>query len=313
MLVRMLLAPSWEDVEPLDSVGFGFAKINEIKWVAPGTGWWSFKFSHLQDGGWLTVLFSITAGYWIDTGVWVSSHRLTQVVTQAGGRLAQVCPGLKQCPQRPIACPSPADLRSHPGLCLALTPAEAGSLEDGERAYVSWCQFTIVFATQLCLTLCDPMEEPAMLLWPWDSPGKNTGKGCHSLLQGIFLTQGLNPGLWHCRQILYQLSHQGSQNLTPPSLGGLESPTFWLTAECADRLLPSCHPDACVHVCGGVCVCRGWVLSSKPSLLLPRLADRWGLWPSGQPLCTWPAHSCSQLDIRAPGLLSALSPEVSLT
>ena len=42
-----------------------------------------------------------------------------------------------------------------------------------------------------------------------DSPGKNTGVGCHALLQGIFLTQGSNPGLPHCR-ILYHLSHQGS-------------------------------------------------------------------------------------------------------
>ena len=43
-----------------------------------------------------------------------------------------------------------------------------------------------------------------------DFPGKNTGVGCHSLLQGIFPTQGLNSGLLHCRQILYHLSHQGS-------------------------------------------------------------------------------------------------------
>ena len=47
---------------------------------------------------------------------------------------------------------------------------------------------------------------------PSEPPGKlkNTGVGCHSLLQGIFLTQGLNPGLPHCRQTLYCLSHQGS-------------------------------------------------------------------------------------------------------
>ena len=44
---------------------------------------------------------------------------------------------------------------------------------------------------------------------------KRTGVGCHFLLQGIFLTQGLNPGLPHCRQTLYHLSHQGSpRNLT---------------------------------------------------------------------------------------------------
>ena len=52
--------------------------------------------------------------------------------------------------------------------------------------------------------------QPTRLLCPWSSPGVNTGVGRHSLLQGIFLTQGLNPGLPHfCRQILYQLSHQG--------------------------------------------------------------------------------------------------------
>ena len=50
----------------------------------------------------------------------------------------------------------------------------------------------------------------AWLLSPWDFPGKNTGVGCHFLLQGIFLTQGLNPGLPHCRQMLYHLSYQGS-------------------------------------------------------------------------------------------------------
>ena len=48
------------------------------------------------------------------------------------------------------------------------------------------------------------------LLCPWDCPGKNTGVGCRALLQGIFPTQGSNPGLPHCRRILYHLSHQGS-------------------------------------------------------------------------------------------------------
>ena len=44
-----------------------------------------------------------------------------------------------------------------------------------------------------------------------DSPGKNTEMGCHALLQGILPTQGLNPGLLHCRWILYHISHQGSK------------------------------------------------------------------------------------------------------
>ena len=44
----------------------------------------------------------------------------------------------------------------------------------------------------------------------WNYPGKNTGVGCHFLLQEIFLSQGSNPGLLYCRQILYHLSHQRS-------------------------------------------------------------------------------------------------------
>ena len=63
--------------------------------------------------------------------------------------------------------------------------------------------------------------QPTRLLCLWDSPGKNTGVGSHSLLQGIFLTQGLNPGFLHHRQILYGLSHQGR-----PLCGGVLTPFF---------------------------------------------------------------------------------------
>ena len=52
--------------------------------------------------------------------------------------------------------------------------------------------------------------QPHGLYSPWNSPGQNTGVGSLSFLQGIFQTQGLNPGLSHCRWIHYQLSHQGS-------------------------------------------------------------------------------------------------------
>ena len=51
------------------------------------------------------------------------------------------------------------------------------------------------------LALCDPSGlQPVRLLCPWDSPDKNTGVGCHALLQGIFLTQGLNLRLLHLLQ-----------------------------------------------------------------------------------------------------------------
>ena len=54
---------------------------------------------------------------------------------------------------------------------------------------------------------------PYGLYRPWNSPGQNTGVGSLSLLQGILPTQGSNPGLPHCRQIFYQLSHKGSQRI----------------------------------------------------------------------------------------------------
>ena len=51
---------------------------------------------------------------------------------------------------------------------------------------------------------------PTRLLWPWNSLGKNTGVGCHFILQGIFLTQGLNPCLLHWQADSLPLSHLGS-------------------------------------------------------------------------------------------------------
>ena len=64
---------------------------------------------------------------------------------------------------------------------------------------------------QLCPTVCDSMDcsLPDSSIHG-NSPGKNTGVGCHALLQGIFPTQELNPGLLHYRWILYHLCHQGS-------------------------------------------------------------------------------------------------------
>ena len=51
---------------------------------------------------------------------------------------------------------------------------------------------------------CDPHGlQSTRLLCPWDAPGKNTGVGCHALLQRIFLTHESNPDLLHCNQILY--------------------------------------------------------------------------------------------------------------
>ena len=67
------------------------------------------------------------------------------------------------------------------------------SVNEGERS--------LVVSTTL---------RPHGLYSPWNFPSQNTGVGSLSLLEGIFPTQGLNSGLLHCRQILYQLSHKGS-------------------------------------------------------------------------------------------------------
>ena len=83
-------------------------------------------------------------------------------------------------------------ITNHPKTC-GLKSSNRLSLTESERcSVVSNC---------LCLH---------GLYSPWNYPGQNTGVGSLSLLQGIFPTQGANPGLPHCRRILYQLSHQGS-------------------------------------------------------------------------------------------------------
>ena len=71
---------------------------------------------------------------------------------------------------------------------------------------------------------------------PWNSPGQNTGVGSLSLLQGIFPTQGWNPGLPHCRWVLYQLSHQGSPRILEwvayPFSRGSSRPRNWTGVSC---------------------------------------------------------------------------------
>ena len=74
-----------------------------------------------------------------------------------------------------------------------------------------WGQNVLCLVTQSCPTLWYPNDcSPPGSSVHRDSPSKNTGVGCHALLQGIVPSQGSNPGLPHSRRILYHLSHQGS-------------------------------------------------------------------------------------------------------
>ena len=74
----------------------------------------------------------------------------------------------------------------------------------------SWKERKKVMSLSSVQLFVTPWTVPTRLLHPWNFPGKSTGVGCHFLLQGIFPTQGLNPGLLHWKQMLYRLSHQGS-------------------------------------------------------------------------------------------------------
>ena len=84
---------------------------------------------------------------------------------------------------------------------------------------------------------------PQGLYSPWNSPGQNTGAGSLSLLQGIFPTQGLNPGLLHCRWIIYQLSHEGSPSIlewvTYPFSSGSSLPRNRTRVSCIADSLPT--------------------------------------------------------------------------
>ena len=95
---------------------------------------------------------------------------------------------------------------------LQAEPSAYGVTTNAEKPEPQCCPHCVLcLIAQSCPTLCDPMDcTPPGSSVHGDSPGKHTGVDDHALLQGIFPTQGLNPGLPHCRQILYCLSHQGS-------------------------------------------------------------------------------------------------------
>ena len=93
-----------------------------------------------------------------------------------------------------------------------------------------------------CSVMSDSLQahelQPARLLYSWDSPGKNTGVGCHALLHWIFPTQGSNPDLPHCRWILSCLSHQGSprilERIAYPFSRGTSQARNWTGVSCVE-------------------------------------------------------------------------------
>ena len=135
--------------------------------------------------------------------------------------------------------------------------------------------------TQMCPSLCESMD------CPWNSPGQNTGVGSLSLLQGTFLTQGLTPGLLHCRRILYQLSHKGN----PRTPEWVAHPFTRRSSQPRDRTLVS-------HMAGRVFT--NWAIREEKSIVyftekgtitFPKSVDRSSKMrtdSSSLGLATWP-------------------------
>ena len=109
------------------------------------------------------------------------------------------CPPLWNLPNPGVKC-----------LCLLHWQATSLPLVPPEKPiYIR----TVVNKSESRSVMSNSLQPHATPYSPWNSPGQNTGEGSLSLLQGIFPTQRLNPGLLHCRQVLYQLNHKGSSRI----------------------------------------------------------------------------------------------------
>ena len=113
----------------------------------------------------------------------------------------------------------------HMCLCHCNVPACADHgiyLPELSTGSLAW----LCFVVQSSPTLCGPMDcsLPSFSVHR-ESPDKNTGVGCHALIQEILLPQGSNPGLLHCRQILYRVSHQELACLYNSLCPGISLPT----------------------------------------------------------------------------------------
>ena len=91
----------------------------------------------------------------------------------------------------------------------------------------NWCFTSATGKACESQSVMSSVLRPHGLYSPWNSSGQTTGVVSRSLLQGIFPTQGSNPGLPHCRQILYQLSHQGGPGILEWVAYHFYSGSFW--------------------------------------------------------------------------------------
>ena len=163
--------------------------------------------------------------------------------------------------------------------CLKILKLMFSKFSSG---FLTWHVLCLV--AQSCPTLCDHTHcSPPGSSVHGDFPGKNTGVGCHALLQEIFPTQGSNPGLLHCRQILYYLSHQGSPRIVEwvanPFCRGSSWPRNWTGVSCiASAFLTSWATRE-------VCDMAWGILIPWPGVeLRPPAVETWAHWATGKSL-----------------------------
>ena len=123
--------------------------------------------------------------------------------------------------------------------CCQTYPILSISCGINDACLVIECAMHLV--AQSCPTLCYPLDySPPGSSVHGDFSGKSTGVGCHALLQGVFPTQGSNPGLPHCRWVLYRLSHRGRPRILEwvayPFSRGFPDPRIELSVLQADSL-----------------------------------------------------------------------------
>ena len=164
----------------------------------------------IDRGAWLTVVHGVTKS-WTQLNKWAHTHTRTLASWFRLRRQEFWGPKNSQDGFPTVLCHSTAPSEYQIAKAQRLLKSSCGvRMQLYQQLCVALC-----LGTQLCPTLCDPMHcSPPGSSAHGDSPGKNIGVGCHTLLQGILPTEGSNPGLLHCSQILYHLSHQGDSE--PP-------------------------------------------------------------------------------------------------
>ena len=182
--------------------------------------------------------------------------------------------------------------------------AELGSFV---KTQPSQCLLCVCSVTQWCLTLMWPHGlQPTRFLCPWDFPGKNTRVGCHFLLQGIFLTQELNPQPLHWQAASFTTELPEEPNRNPITFfkkliqsvsqfsHSVVSDFLWSHGLQHARLLcPLLSPGVCSNSCplSQWCYLSNHLILCCPLLLLPSLVPSIKVFPMSWLFAfTWPKY-----------------------